>query len=694
MRFIAVALFTLLLVIALGAQPSPRELFERARMLEESNRNLTEAIALYGQVAGQSQERELAATAQLRLGLLHERLGHKADAQRAFRTVVSQYSDHPDVLRQAQARLAGVPISASGLEPVVRRVWPGGDFTGALSPDGKAHCFTDWSTGNLAVRELGAAQDRPLTNKVTWTESPEYAEYCVFSPDGRQIAYGWFTRDVYELRIIRTVGSQPRVVYSNPEVQYLRPFQWSPDGASILTRFSTKGRITQAALVSVVDGSARILKSFDWRSPKNMGFSADGRYITYDFPPEERSPNADVFVLSADGRHEHHVVEHPANDLFLGWVPGGRRILFATDRAGGGSAWSLSIGADGKAQAPPELVKRDLGAVWPMGFTTSGAFYYGIETGAIEVYLANLDHATAGITDPVKITERFAQSGPSADFSPDGQHIAYIAKRLPATPGSDGHLLIRIQSLATKEVKDLAPALSYVQRVRWDADERRLIVLGRDLKNRQGIFDLDVRSGLVTPLVLSEPDTSIRAAAVSADGRSLFYLQRDSAAMRARILRRDLDTGQETTIYETTTPLDLPRMALSPDLQQIAVILVNHSRQSSSLNVMSIRGDDMRLLVQVGPPDAITNGWEILAWSPDARSIFFAKDIHGGKHELWRVAVAGGEPQKMNLPLNGLWDVKAHPDGKRLAIASGPLQAEIWVMENFLPSPPAAGARR
>ena len=52
-----VALVTLLIVPLAAQAPSPRDLFERARLLEESSRSLEEAIALYGKVAAESRER-------------------------------------------------------------------------------------------------------------------------------------------------------------------------------------------------------------------------------------------------------------------------------------------------------------------------------------------------------------------------------------------------------------------------------------------------------------------------------------------------------------------------------------------------------------------------------------------------------------------------------------------------------------
>src|SRR5438105_11073154 len=111
LRTIAIsAAATLLFAGSTFGQQNPREVFERARMLDESNQNLTEAIKLYGQVVSQANEqRALAARAQFRIGILYERLGRKAEAQRAFQTVVKLYGDQSDVAGRARAKL---PASA------------------------------------------------------------------------------------------------------------------------------------------------------------------------------------------------------------------------------------------------------------------------------------------------------------------------------------------------------------------------------------------------------------------------------------------------------------------------------------------------------------------------------------------------------------------------------------------------------
>jgi hypothetical protein len=59
-----------------------------------------------------------------------------------------------------------------------------------------------------------------------------------------------------------------------------------------------------------------------------------------------------------------------------------------------------------------------------------------------------------------------------------------------------------------------------------------------------------------------------------------------------------------------------------------------------------------------------------------------------GKSRLWRIPAQGGEIEKLNIEMWGFHRLTVHPDGTRLAfISNGPSlkQAELWVMENFLP---------
>src|SRR6267378_6651998 len=134
-------LATVVLLFALGAGPafaqsSGYDLFQKALVKERAVGDVEEALRLYQRIVKEfSGNHALAAKAQLRMGLLYDRLGRKADAQRAYQAVVNQYSDQTNEARQARTRIAKTTVlaknnggAANAKSPngfAVRQVWAG-----------------------------------------------------------------------------------------------------------------------------------------------------------------------------------------------------------------------------------------------------------------------------------------------------------------------------------------------------------------------------------------------------------------------------------------------------------------------------------------------------------------------------------------------------------------------------------------
>ena len=165
---------------------------------------------------------------------------------------------------------------------VVRRLWesPSADYFGGPSPDGRYLTYIDFDTGNLAVHDVVTGQQRLLTQQPRGSSG--VAGYSAISPDGQQVAYGWVVREKSrrgELRLVGLDTREPRVLYQNEEVTWVHPNAWTPDGKQILALFRRKDRTLQIVLVSVADGSVRVLKSLGWNYPFNVDLSPDGRHI-------------------------------------------------------------------------------------------------------------------------------------------------------------------------------------------------------------------------------------------------------------------------------------------------------------------------------------------------------------------------------------------------------------------------------
>ncbi len=415
------------------AQQSAEQLYQSGLYQEEIEGDLEAAIKIYETIiSNYPDNRPVAAKTYLHIGLCYEKLG-KQEAKTAYRHVIQKYSDQEDLATEAKARLAALeqpvdPTVTKGM--MTRRVWfgPDVDFLGEPSPDGRYLSYVDWDTGDLAIYELATGKKRRLTNKGSWDESDEFAEFSRWSPDGKQIVYDWYNEnDFIDLCIIGLDGSKPRILYSNEEVVWAQTYDWSPDGKQILAVFQRKDDINQIVLVSTADGSVRVLKTLD-RWPGNMSFSPDGRYIAYDFPQKESSPESDIFLLAANGSREIPLIEHPAHDILLGWAPEGKHILFASDRTGTLDSWVIQVD-EGKYVGAPEMVKPNMGKIWPLGFTRKGSFYYGISQEGNDVYIAELDPETGKIlVPPKKAIKRFEGFNMNPYYSPDGKYLAYISR--------------------------------------------------------------------------------------------------------------------------------------------------------------------------------------------------------------------------------------------------------------------------
>jgi len=563
---------------------------------------------------------------------------------------------------------------------VVRQVWTGPevDLLGAPSLDGRYLSYVDWQTGDLALRDLSTGEKQRLTSR-----SPgEFAFYSRISPDRQKVAYVWVDNEnPYHLRVtsiddVRS-GVAPRVLYRNTP-GYMDFGDWSPDGHHVLVN------IRGIDLVSVADGGLETLKTLPWGPRPKPRFSPDGRWIAYDFAPTQGSRERDVMVLATDGSRETPLVAHAGDDFLLGWAPDGQRILFASDRSGTIDAWAVAV-ADGKLQGEPELVKRNIGDVVPMGFTRAGAFYYGMWTGISDVYLAALDPQTGRVTQPPKpVSERFVGRGSSAAWSPDGQLIAYLSNRRGPLNTARGPRVICIRSIATGEEREIETPLSFEiaappTRLQWSPDGRFLMATGSDSRGRGGLYRIDVRMGTVVPIVQG-PSVSFRPQGVwSADGRAIFY-SRDGG-----ILRRDLETNTETDVYRKqaeTSPGSGRTLALSPDARWLAF------GDRRVLMVMPSTGGEAREVVRLQPggEEGSLSGVE---WSRDGghvlASIGDSGDSFGVTPELWRIPAEGGQRHKVGLATQGWATLAVHPDGRRIAFTAGEPKQELWVMENLLP---------
>ncbi len=695
--WLAVALLPGLAVPAglAGGQKNDRVevLLQAARHKELVAGDVESAIGIYKKVlADHAGNRPVAARALVGLGQCYEKLGQQG-AREAYERVLRDYADQNEAATEARTRLAALHKPAGAGQPAelaTRRVWggPGVDIEGSVSPDGRFLSFADGETGDLAVRDLETGTNRRLTSATG--EQKDFALDSLISPDGRLVAYTWCNTDGrYDLRLVGLDGSGSRVLQAARRKEFVRPAGWSPDGEHVLVVVTGPGLPSRIALVSVADGSSRVLKALDSRGPSGISLSPDGRHIAYDLRPQEGSENRDIFLLSADGTQENTLVQHPANDMFPLWSLDGTWILFASDRTGSLGLWGIPV-ADGAPRGPAQLIKQDVGArLTPLGFARDGRFYYGLMAGMTDVYVASLDFQSGKLlAEPKRATERFVGSNLSPDWSPDGRRLAYISHRAPPGPSWEGTGLLCIRSLDTGEERDLTPDLNFFLGPRWSPDGRSILLVGFDRQRRSGVYQVDAGSGVVTPLVQS--DVSVFPACVewARGGKAVVYRREQSGSPARSIVVRMLETGREEEAYRAPAGTSVQGFSLSPDGLQVAFHSYDEATRVTALKVIPLTGGASRELLRA-EKGKIPGFTPLGAWSPDGSQILFTKTGANGELGLWRVPAQGGEAQEIGLTMEWLREVRVHPDGQRIAFAAGsPGAPEVWVMEN-IPRPTA-----
>ncbi len=672
------------------------ELLPKAIQLEEVKGELEEAIEIYQTIVRDYPDnRPVVAKALLHIGLCNEKLG-KQEAQKSYHRIIQEFADQKEVVTEARTRLAALekpvePAVAKGL--MVRQVWSGPDVDtyGTPSPDGRYLSYTDWETGDLAIRELATGKTRRLTNKGTQKKEPAvFALNSVISPDNKLVAYSWTNEyGTYDLCLIGIDGSGNRILYNSKDKDEVYPVSWSSDGQQIAARrYSVKGEKAEIISIAVADGSIKVLKTFKNLIWPQFCYSPDDRFIAYDFPVAENSEDSDISLISTDGSGEISLIEHPANDRLLGWAPGKKEILFLSDRSGTWDAWIIQVD-NGKPFGTPKRIKPDLGQVSPMAFIQNGSFYFSIYTRKFTTQIAPFDLKTGKVQE--QLSKPILGSNFSAEWSPDGEYLTYVTEQTePAGPGSY-HRPLHVLNLGTGKERELAGEFE-VRFPRWSPGGHFILFTGYD-KNRRnqkdyngGIYNIDVQDGHVTELVqfppVQEPfhiNFSRDAwwmgsiADWSHDGKDVFYVN------RGRIFIRELESGREKQLYQNSNLRRL--LDLSPDGNRLVFGTENSDDGTWSILIMPISGGEPRELCKLQESEKI----RCVTWTPDGKYVLFTENVKKDEWALWRISPEAGTPQKLWQSDKGNAGLSIHPDGQQIAFSTSEQEREIWVMENFLP---------
>jgi Tol biopolymer transport system component len=645
--------------------------------------DLRAAIEQYKAIAA-GRDRALAAKALMRMAECYQKLGD-GEARATYARIVREFADQKDEVAVARTRLAGTAADSRGPGERLVPLDPTVVFPGTVSADGRFVSYANRRSGDVFVRDLSTGMDRPIRRATP----SERGSYSVMSRDGKQVAFTWAAGSGKESRILvanaQGTGAPEARPLALSGVASIMLLDWSPDG-KWLAAFMPGG----VGLVSAVDGTLRIVKSGKF-SPvtRSIFFSPDSKSIAYNVDVDGTSGESRIYVTAIDGTpRENVVVDHPSENLIMGWSPDGASLLFASDRNGSLGLWRLPI-RNGQSNGNPTLIKTQAFGSNPvsLGVTSSGTLNVWRFAYHLYLHVAPIDLASGTLLDRASSFREFVGGGGKPTWSPDGQQLAYTSCQ-----GSCSRtVVVKIRSMDTWQSRELPKRLAYHQAqtdLVWSPDGGAVTVSATDVKGRSGFYQIDTQGGEARPSELTSsgtPANPFHGTNVTADGTKVFF---SSPRVGGRIIERDIASGTDRVVFEERAPGNAVFVHSSPDRRYTAFVETTDTMMSTLFLMPYGGGEPKQLFQATTPPGTGRHG---MAWTTDGRAILMITRNTQGQ-ELWLVPVSDGRPRKLDIDVTN-WQASnfhggfaLHPGGRLIAFVAGEVTESISAFENILPA--------
>jgi Tol biopolymer transport system component/DNA-binding winged helix-turn-helix (wHTH) protein len=428
----------------------------------------------------------------------------------------------PDSLMNSSALMA-VPFTA----------YPGVETAPSFSPDGSRIVFSwDNATGkrsgrpqfDLYVKAIGSESLLRLTNHPSdWISS-------TWSPDGTRIAFHRLADDDNGIYVVPALGGPERKLLSTQTpYDVAAPISWSPDGKWIA--YSDWDKAASANRNFLLNVETLETHQFphdpSCRHDGGMTFPHSGKELA--IVCVHNTFSFEYLITDLQGKSQRSLALRHEYPHGLAWSGDDQSLIVAAANAGGVEFYEIRV-TDGEVHTLPVAA-----GAWPAISNDGHKLAFSLSDDHVNIWRKDLQHPEA------PAVQMYASTRPqsSAQYSPDGRHIAFDSMRSGTwsvwLADSDGGNLVQI----TQGLPARYP--------RWSPDSRKITFQMTEPSGFQEVYTADISDHVAHKL-----KTNVRESANpywSHDGKWIYFLGREGTGHQ--LFRCPAEGGEVTLLVDS-----------------------------------------------------------------------------------------------------------------------------------------------
>ncbi|HXQ28521.1 MAG TPA: protein kinase [Gemmatimonadales bacterium] len=538
---------------------------------------------------------------------------------------------------------------------------PGLDIDPALSPDGKLVAYATNAVGDmkLMVRQVGGGSPVRVAPDLAGAQRLPF-----WTPDGRAVLF----LSARGIELIPALGGASRVLV-HATGSGLFPGPVSPDGRTFAY---VRG---DSLVTEPLGGGADRLVAVA-RDPHSPAWSPDGNWLAFvsgnsDYIDTHHFGNiaqSAVWVAPAAGGQPHALTDDRSLNVSPVWLPGGRALLFVSNRDGGRDVYEVGVSGSGTPIGAPARLTTGINAHAISLSADGAALAYSVFTERSNVWSMPIPPAQSG---PVSVAQAQPvtagnQTIESFDVSRDNAWLVYDSNR-------GGYQEIYRARLAGGEPEQLTSDSTDHFWPMFSPDGRRLAFHAFRGGHRQA-FVIPAEGG--APVQVTQGETDMRTPDWVGE-RALVVAQDWGVAYRLHVVTENSDgswsrpTLLAPTGWDTSSTLS-GSAEVSPDGRLIGC-------DCGGVALFPLAGGPLRVLAPIQRPAQI----EGIDWSSDERLLYYLYSDSTAL-SIRSIPVAGGTPRvlvRLDDPTRPWHRYGFRARGGRFYFTFGDLQSNIWVAD-------------